>query len=65
MTSRILGAAFALVAMSSAAMAHPGGHLMTLAQGVWHLLTEPDHLALLAGAVGVTVFIFRRARRVA
>ncbi len=40
----------ALTLLPSAALAHPGDHR---ASGLWHLLTEPDHLAMLAGVVAV------------
>ncbi|MDB5475633.1 MAG: hypothetical protein JWP49_1144 [Phenylobacterium sp.] len=45
----VLTALTALALLPGAAMAHPGGHDgMTLGEGLHHLLTEPDHLALLA-----------------
>lgn len=46
----------------SLALAHPGDHG---GRGLWHFLTEPDHLALMALAlvVGVAVVIRYRARR--
>ena len=51
-----------LSATPSLALAHPGDHG---GQAVWHFLTEPDHLALMALAlvVGVAVLIRYRARR--
>lgn len=49
-----------------AASAHPG-HLDQpvhgFAQAIAHLLTEPDHLALIAAAVAIAVLASRRMRR--
>ena len=50
-----------LLALPLAAFAHPGDHhggFPSLA----HLLTEPDHLAILLGAVAIGYFIHRRVR---
>lgn len=46
----------------TAAIAHPGDHSTS---GILHMLTEPDHLALLAVIVAVAAFaiIKLRARR--
>ena len=50
--------AFALA--PSAALAHPGDHPAT---GLVHLLTEPDHLAMIAVVVGVLGYaLYRWAR---
>jgi hypothetical protein len=44
----------AAAAMPAAALAHPGDHSnMTLAQAAQHMLTQPDHLSMLAIAVAV------------
>jgi hydrogenase/urease accessory protein HupE len=58
-------AASMLCFASGAALAHPhhgGGG--ALSAGIWHLLTEPDHLAVaaapLALAIGVLVWLGRR-----
>lgn len=40
----------ALTLLPSAALAHPGDHRTA---GLWHLLTEPDHLAMIAAAAAV------------
>lgn len=41
----------ALLALApTAALAHPGDHHGV---GPWHLLTEPDHLAMIAAVVAV------------
>ena len=44
----------------SLALAHPGDHG---GQAVWHFLTEPDHLAILALAGLVVAFVVYRVRR--
>ncbi|MES2540553.1 MAG: hypothetical protein V4583_08205 [Pseudomonadota bacterium] len=50
--------AFALA--PSAALAHPGDHHAT---GLVHLLTEPDHLAMIAVVVGVLGYALHRWAR--
>jgi hydrogenase/urease accessory protein HupE len=48
------------------ALAHPGhdDHAeMGLLEGLWHLLTQPDHLAMLLGAVAMGVVLVRQLRR--
>jgi len=58
--------ALLLTLAAGSALAHSGAHLGSLLATVWHLLTEPDHLALLAlgAAIGATgaVLLVRRAR---
>jgi hydrogenase/urease accessory protein HupE len=51
-----------LLATASPALAHPGDHGTS---GLVHFLTQPDHLALMALALGVVVVlaIKRRSRR--
>ena len=49
------------------ALAHPGDHwTMSLAQGMHHLFTEPDHLGMIAAvaavAAGGWIMRTRRAR---
>lgn len=56
---RILTSSLILAAMSSAAFAHPGDHQFTLAATLVHLLTEPDHLAMLSAAVVAVVLAWR------
>lgn len=52
--------ALALTLLPSAALAHPGDHDAT---GLWHLLTEPDHLAMIAVAVAALGYaLYRWAR---
>ena len=41
-------------ALPSSALAHAGDHS---ARGLTHLLTEPDHLALIAVLVGVAAWV--------
>jgi hydrogenase/urease accessory protein HupE len=48
--SRILPAV--LILMPLPALAHPGDHA---GSGLWHFLTEPDHLALMALVLVVAV----------
>jgi hydrogenase/urease accessory protein HupE len=54
--------AFGLSVLMSPAFAHPGDHAET---GLFHFLTEPDHLALLALAavVGIIAVVRYRSRR--
>ena len=49
-----------LSAIATPALAHPGDHAAT---GLVHLLTEPDHLAILALAGLVVAFVVYRVRR--
>ena len=48
-----------LLTLPSAALAHPGDHT---GLGLRHLLTEPDHLAMLAAVVVVAAVILRKLR---
>lgn len=41
----------------SVALAHPGDHAHA---GWWHLVTEPDHLAMLAAGAVVAVLVLRK-----
>jgi hypothetical protein len=52
-----------LVAMAGVAEAHPGEHLFSIVGSFFHLLTEPDHLAMLAGAVAVAAGLFYMLKR--
>lgn len=50
-----------VLALPLAAFAHPGEHhggIPSLA----HILTEPDHLAMILGAGAIGYFIYRRVR---
>lgn len=51
--------AFGLTLMATPALAHPGDHG---AAGLMHLLTEPDHLAMIALAVAVVVLVAVKLR---
>jgi hydrogenase/urease accessory protein HupE len=52
----------ALGAMASGAMAHPGDHSMGAAQLLVHLLTEPDHLAMMGVAALLGFALWRYSR---
>jgi hydrogenase/urease accessory protein HupE len=53
-----------LVFTTGAALAHPGEHAFTLLNSVAHVLTEPDHLAMIAvGVIVVGVLFYKRSRR--
>jgi hydrogenase/urease accessory protein HupE len=61
-------AALALPGLLAAgtALAHPGhdtAPAMSVWQGLLHLLTQPDHLGMLAAAVGIGVVALRAWRR--
>lgn len=49
-----------LAAAPGAAFAHPGEHHGGLLDALMHLLGEPDHLAMLLGAVVVGLLLARR-----
>ncbi len=49
-----------LTLVPSAALAHPGDHHAT---GLLHLLTEADHLAMIAAAVAVLGYLVYRWAR--
>lgn len=60
--------AASLAALPGAALAHPGPHGGGLLEALLHLLGEPDHLAMLGGAIAVGLLLARlaaaaRARR--
>jgi hydrogenase/urease accessory protein HupE len=48
---------------SGAAFAHPGEHAFTIAASLYHLLTEPDHLAMMGGAVVIAAALFYKFKR--
>jgi hydrogenase/urease accessory protein HupE len=52
-----------LAAMTGAADAHPGGHVMSVLGGVFHVFTEPDHLAWMLGAAALAVALFYVVKR--
>ena len=47
------------VLFPTAALAHPGDHAQT---GLWHSLTQPDHLGMLVVAVAVAAVAWARWR---
>lgn len=64
-TTRFLARAAAPLLATGSALAHPGdssAHAMAFLEGLVHLLTEPDHLAMLGVAVATAVFVVRRVR---
>jgi hypothetical protein len=64
--NKFLAAAIATVATSGSAMAHPGEHAFTVAGSLVHLLTEPDHLAMIAVGASVlgVAYVLRKRRSV-
>jgi hydrogenase/urease accessory protein HupE len=60
---KIVISATALLVMASAAQADPGAHHMPFAQTLFHLLTEPDHLAMIAGAAALAIFLYVKSRK--
>lgn len=59
---RAIAAASVLVAASPAARAHQGDHTMSLGSGLAHLLSEPDHVALLLLALAACAIGWRALR---
>lgn len=52
-----------VLALSGVAWAHPGEHHGDMNQTLFHLMTEPDHLAMLVAAGiagGVAALVMRR-----
>ena len=60
---KIIIATGILAATSGAALAHPGDHAFSMINSLIHLLTEPDHLAMVVAAVGVAAFAFYKFKR--
>ncbi len=53
-----------LAATTTAAVAHTGDHALTVLNSLVHVLTEPDHLAMITvGIVVVGVLFYKRSRR--
>jgi hydrogenase/urease accessory protein HupE len=52
-----------LAATAGAAQAHVGDHALSIMQSLFHLLTEPDHLAMMIGAVVISVLLFLKFRK--
>ncbi len=61
---KILFATVTLVSTSSVALANSGEHALSVLSSLAHLLTEPDHLAMIAvGIIVVGVLFYKRSRR--
>lgn len=58
-----LAVPLATLAAALPAQAHPGDHGRDWAASIAHLLTEPDHLALIALAAVVGALAWRRIAR--
>ena len=62
MMKRILFSVLVLGVSGGAALAHPGDHAMSAIGSLVHLLTEPDHLAMM-GAAALLAFAVWRWRK--
>jgi hydrogenase/urease accessory protein HupE len=60
---KILSATAVLIAGTSGALAHPGDHAYSAFQSVLHVLTEPDHLAMMVGAIVLAVGLYVRSKK--
>jgi hypothetical protein len=49
--------------MTDVALAHPEGHDFAIVQSLLHLVTEPDHFAMLLAGVALAAGLIWRARR--
>lgn len=63
MMKRILTSTLILASLSGSAMAHPGEHGFSIVGSLVHLLSEPDHLAMLAGTIVVAFLAWRWGKR--
>jgi hypothetical protein len=61
MTQKFFVSTFALMGMSTVAFAN-GDHSGSAIQVIAHMLTEPDHLAMLSLVVVAAVFAIRKIR---
>jgi hydrogenase/urease accessory protein HupE len=52
-----------LMAVTTVAKAHPGEHAFSMAQSLFHLLTEPDHLAMMAAAAALAAVLWFKLRK--
>jgi hydrogenase/urease accessory protein HupE len=59
MIKRIFVSGLVLGLSARAALAHPGDHALSALGSVAHLLTEPDHLAMLGIAVILVLGVWR------
>jgi hydrogenase/urease accessory protein HupE len=63
---KFLMMAATLAFTTTAALAHPGEHALTVLKSLAHVLTEPDHLAMIAVAIVVVGgLLYKHARRAA
>ncbi len=60
---RTLIAAGIIAASAGGAWAHPGEHGFSLAGSLYHLLTEPDHLALLVFTIAIVSGLIYKLKR--
>jgi hydrogenase/urease accessory protein HupE len=60
---RLLIAAGIVTTSASGTLAHPGEHGFSVSGSLFHLLTEPDHLAVLVAAIAVAAALFYALRR--
>jgi hydrogenase/urease accessory protein HupE len=53
-----------LTISATSALAHPGDHAFSFVGSMFHLFTEPDHLAMMAGvaALGYGFWRWRKTR---
>lgn len=57
------GSAIILAAMSAPVLAHPDNHSYSFVQSLVHLVTEPDHLSILALAAAGAAWLVARSRK--
>ena len=53
---------FAFAAFTGSALAHPGEHAFSIINSFTHLLTAPDHLAMMAVAAAAAFGVWRWSR---
>jgi hydrogenase/urease accessory protein HupE len=64
MIKRLTLVSATLVVTTDGALAHPGEHVLGALQGLVHLLTEPDHLALIgvAAVLAYATWAWRKSK---
>ncbi len=62
MMKRTLSTILILAATAGSAFAHPGDHAFSLIGSLAHLLTEPDHLAMMIVAAAAAYGLWRWTR---
>jgi hydrogenase/urease accessory protein HupE len=60
---RITVSSLVLAATASAALAHPANHAYDVSGSAFHMLTQPDHLALIAAVAFAVFMLTRKVRR--